>query len=60
MRAAFRRASGAPARRPELTVSEMHSRPPLERTAAIAEAAARAAELGALLGIELTERAPAA
>jgi glutamate carboxypeptidase len=40
----------------ELAVREIHSRPPLERTAAIAEAAARAAELGALLGIELAER----
>jgi len=40
----------------ELTVREIHSRPPLERTAAIAKAAARARELGALLGLELAER----
>jgi glutamate carboxypeptidase len=40
----------------ELDVREIHSRPPLERTAAIAGAAARATELGALLGIELSER----
>jgi glutamate carboxypeptidase len=40
----------------ELAVREIHSRPPLERTAAIASAAARAKELGALLGIPLAER----
>lgn len=40
----------------ELAVGEVHSRPPLERTVAIAEAAARACELGALLGLELAER----
>lgn len=40
----------------ELAVEEIHSRPPLERTPAIAEAAGRARALGALLGLELTER----
>lgn len=55
VRAAFTALRG---RRPgtKLAVREIHSRPPLERTAAIAEAAARAAELGLLLGLELTER----
>ena len=38
-----------------LTVEELHSRPPLERTPAIAAAAARAKELGALQGLDLGE-----
>jgi glutamate carboxypeptidase len=38
-----------------LEVEELHSRPPLERTAAIAAAAERAGTLAALLGIELGE-----
>lgn len=55
VRTAFR---GLRASRPgaELAVEEVHSRPPLERTVAIAEAAARARELGALFGLELAER----
>lgn len=40
----------------ELTVEELHSRPALERTPAIADAAARAVELARLIGLELTER----
>jgi glutamate carboxypeptidase len=39
----------------EVTVTRTHGRPPMERTAAIAEAAGRARELAALLGIELGE-----
>jgi glutamate carboxypeptidase len=39
----------------ELDVEELHSRPPLERTPAIAAAAERAGALGALLGLELGE-----
>lgn len=39
----------------ELTLEETHSRPPLERTPAIAAAANRARELGALLGLEFGE-----
>ena len=38
-----------------LTVEELHSRPPLERTPAIVAAAARARELGALQGLDLGE-----
>lgn len=39
----------------ELSLSELHSRPALERTPEIAAAAARAGELAALLGLELGE-----
>jgi glutamate carboxypeptidase len=39
----------------ELAVEELHSRPPLERTPAIAAAAERAGALGSLLGLELGE-----
>jgi glutamate carboxypeptidase len=39
----------------ELDVEELHSRPPLERTPAIAAAAERARALGSLLGLELGE-----
>ncbi|MGH2954776.1 MAG: M20 family metallopeptidase [Solirubrobacterales bacterium] len=39
----------------ELEIEELHSRPPLERTPAIAAAAERARALGALLGLELAE-----
>ncbi|MQA73774.1 MAG: MFS transporter [Solirubrobacterales bacterium] len=55
VRAAF---AALRAQRPgaELAVEEIHSRPPLVRTPAIAAAAARARELGALLGLELAER----
>lgn len=40
----------------DVALQEVHSRPPLERTAAIAKAAARATELGTLIGLELGER----
>ena len=40
-----------------LTVTRLHVRPPMERTAAIAKAAARARELASLLGAELQEGA---
>jgi glutamate carboxypeptidase len=41
----------------ELTVERLHARPPMERTPAIAAAAARAQELARLLGLELSEGA---
>jgi glutamate carboxypeptidase len=41
----------------ELRVEELHSRPPLERSPAIAAAADRARELGRLLGLDLAEGA---
>jgi glutamate carboxypeptidase len=39
----------------ELDLEEVHSRPPLERTPAIAAAAERARALGSLLGLDLAE-----
>ncbi len=41
--------------RARIEIEEPHSRPPLVRTAPVATAAARARELGALLGLELGE-----
>jgi glutamate carboxypeptidase len=41
----------------ELQVEQLHARPPLERTAAIAAAADRVRELGRLLGLDLAEGA---
>ena len=38
-----------------LTVTRLHARPPMERTPAVAAAAARAKAVGRLLGMELTE-----
>ena len=54
IRAAFAKLRAA---RPgaELEVEELHSRPPLERTPAIAAAAGRARALGGLLGFEFGE-----
>jgi glutamate carboxypeptidase len=39
----------------ELTVEQLHARPPMQRTPAIAAAASRAREFGRLLGLELSE-----